>query len=379
MIKKFSYTVPIELGEGDEPPKEFMLIEKGITQTENGPYTFDSTSMKSVLAGYKRRGIRCSADWHHSSLEENPMNPRAAIASPCYYDLEDRGGNLWATNIDWTPDGYDDLKNKRVVYFSPAFDTTKKNLVVEYISFALTNQPSTWNNKQLVAAERPLDTKEDPAMTEEERKVLEETRKALEETKKSHEETRAALKKLEEKHAKLAKKLARRSEEEEESSEEEEEEEEEETREEEAVPPKKGDHDEPDGDEGEDDEDEEGDEEETRRQKHSVKGRASLNNEIIRLTRENAKLRGAGTTQDQTVLVTQAVKRGIITKAQKGWALSNPKAFSRLCKSFKGNTVNHTPRETSTTTQTTTRKPSESEMKLARSLHLSDEEFSKVR
>ena len=172
-------------------------------------------------------------------------------------------------------------------------------------------------------------------MTEEERKAFEETKKALEEMRKSHEEGQKRMTALEEKHAKLLKKMGK-GEEEEES---EEEEEEEGQHEEEAFPPPKDkdpkDHPEPDGDEG-DDEDEDEDEEKRESKHSSVKSRAALNKEILRLSMENQKLRGVSTGTDLVTQINTAVRKGVITKAQMSWAKSNPKAFRRLCAQSKG-------------------------------------------
>jgi phage I-like protein len=362
-IKKHAYTIPVP--EGD-PPKEFILIHGGTNNSENGPYIFDEIAAKSVMAGYERRGTRCFFDWHHASLDKHPLDPRKAIQSAGWYDLEVRDGDLWATNIEWTPDALDDFANTRIAYFSPAFDSDKSGRVLEYINCALTNMPATHDNQQLVAAARPL-REESTAMTEEEKKALEEARKAAEESRKEN-------KRLTEENKKLSKKLKRLEETREEETEDEDEDEE--TREEEALPP----HIEPDGDEAEDEEDAEDEDEdaEDEEKRHSVTSRASLNKEIMRLTRENATLRGTTKTQDITTQVTMAVKRGIITKSQKAWALSNPKAFSKLCKSFKGNTVHRQPVEAPKTPMTTARKLNDNERRMCREMGVSEDEYIKT-
>ena len=338
MIRTHSIHIPIPEG---APPTEFCLIHKGKNDSENGPYYFDDIAAKSVMQGYKRRGVDCMFDWAHQSLQENPIDARQAEKSAGWYKLKVRNGELWACDIKWTDEALDDFAHKRFRYFSPAFDADKHGRVLEYINCAVCNLPATHDNQALVAASRKLrNQKDNTPMTEEERKAFEETQKALEEMKKSHEEVQKRMTALEEKHAKLLKKMGQHEEEEEESDEEEEGQ-----HEEEALPPPKdkpapkGD-DEPDGDEGDDDEE---DEEERREGKHSVKSRAALNKEILRLSMENQKLRGVTTGSDLVTQINTAVRKVVITKAQMSWARSNPKAFRRLCAASKGTTQAYVP------------------------------------
>jgi phage I-like protein len=79
--------------------------------------------------------------------------------------------------------------------------------------------------------------------------------------------------------------------------------------------------------------------------------RSALNAEIVRLTMENASLRQNRNVVSIETRVESAIKRGIITKAQKRWALSNARAFSTLESQFKSNvTTEHF--EPGVTTQT---------------------------
>src|ERR1700690_3820626 len=93
--------IHIPLGDSDEPPTEFCLFEKGTTETENGPYTFDKNSAKSVMQIYKEQGVDMAGDFHHASLDPHPLDPALACRASAYHDLEVRDGALWATNIRW--------------------------------------------------------------------------------------------------------------------------------------------------------------------------------------------------------------------------------------------------------------------------------------
>ena len=100
---------------------------------------------------------------------------------------------------------------------------------------------------------------------------------------------------------------------------------------------------------GEEDEDEEKrearhakeDEEEEAKRSVKMTSRSALNSEIVRLTMENASLRQNRNVVSIETRVESAIKRSIITKAQKRWALSNPRAFTTLESQFKSNVGEH--------------------------------------
>jgi phage I-like protein len=342
------------------------------------------------MKGYLRRGVRCMLDWGHASLDEHPLDPREAIKAAAWHDLELREGSLWATNIDWTEDALEDFRAKRIAYFSPAFDADKNGRVIEYINCALTNLPATWNNQQLVAAERPSTQKDNDMTTEEKsnldekmekleegHKNLEDSHKALEESYKKIEECNKSMeeshKSLKEEHEALKERMKALEESKKEEAEETEEEEEEEEETKESLPEDKGDDVPDEKKDGEGDGEDEGEDGEdgTVEKKKSRTSRAALNNEIIRLTKENATLRGATATKDHASLVTQAIKRGVITPAQKGWAISNPKAFAKLCKGFKGTVA--VPLQPEITTGA--RQLTAAEVKLCRELGVSEAKY----
>jgi len=376
MLRKFTTHIPIPQGVGDEPPTEILLLKKGKTETENGPYIFNETSAKLLTEEFQRRGVRAFSDWHHSSTlpPEKVLDPRKASAASSHYDLEVRNGDLWATNIEWTPDGYDDLKMKRVTYISPAFDATTKGVVASWRSFALTNDPATHEIAPLVAAEANHDTEEeDSSMTPEETKVLEETKKALEAATKAHEETSKRMEKLEEAHKKLVSKMKERASEEDEEEEDEEED------------PK--DHPEPDGDEGEDGEDEPEEEDEEKNSRKFTNKRSETSALINKLTLENAKLRGSVTTKGELkARVMAAHRKGLVPKATIPFYLANAKSFNKMMSMAKASGlvsvqqpqadgVTSIEQGTQVVTRTNTKKFNESETKLCRQLGITPEEL----
>ena len=141
---------------GDKPPTEFRLFRAGNNETTKGTFVFDAKGSQQVIVAYQRRGTRCFFDWNHASLDPKPMDPKVAMRAAGWFDIEDRGGELWATNITWTKDALEEFEAKRVAYFSPAFSTDKSNRVVDFINCALTNLPATHDIDQLVAAMRTI-------------------------------------------------------------------------------------------------------------------------------------------------------------------------------------------------------------------------------
>jgi hypothetical protein len=68
--------------------------------------------------------------------------------------LELRNGELWASQVTWTPDGTVRLSEKRQRYISPAFVIDDANRIVEILNIAITSMPATHNLEPLVAASR---------------------------------------------------------------------------------------------------------------------------------------------------------------------------------------------------------------------------------
>jgi phage I-like protein len=147
-------TLAFSLPAGDAPPTEFRLFRQGKNDTEKGVFTFDAKAAKVVMARYEKRGTRCFFDYNHASLEKDPKDPKESAKSAGWFDLEVREGELWATNINWTPPALEAFQKKEFAYFSPAFSTDGEGRVVDLINCALTNLPATHDIPQLVAADR---------------------------------------------------------------------------------------------------------------------------------------------------------------------------------------------------------------------------------
>lgn len=146
--------------DGDDPPTEFCLFTRGTNPSTKGPAVWDEAAAASVMKFAAERGrVRYMMDLDHRSLDEKARaNTDSATNAMAYFDLELRGGDLWAVNVAWTPEGTRRLKDKSQVYFSPAYYDDEHGRVLELVNVALTSLPATHDIPSLVAASRAART-----------------------------------------------------------------------------------------------------------------------------------------------------------------------------------------------------------------------------
>lgn len=149
-MKSFK-TLSIEVT--DEPPTEFRIFTAGVVDTVKGEFLFDAKASKLVLAEYAEHGIDLMIDYDHASLgAESAIDPANAGKAAGWFNIEVRGGELWAVNVRWTPPAAEALKRKEWRFMSPAFSTDKSGRVTSLLNVALTNIPATRRLDPLVAA-----------------------------------------------------------------------------------------------------------------------------------------------------------------------------------------------------------------------------------
>jgi phage I-like protein len=110
------------------------------------PFVVDETSLKSMVAAFRSRGVDLVIDYEHQSL-----NGERAPAAGWIKDLEDRPDGLWA-RVDWTQQARDYLEKKEYRYFSPVLrldPETRKPLTLMHVG--LTNVPAINHLPPLVA------------------------------------------------------------------------------------------------------------------------------------------------------------------------------------------------------------------------------------
>lgn len=150
----------IALG-ADELPKEFRLFAAGTSDDLNGcEATFDAAAAAAVMARYRSSGARGQIDLEHDSLVDAPDAVREDMRDARgWFDLEVRSGpELWAVNVEWTPDGARRLQQKTQRYVSPAFTLDAKGRVNWLVNVALCARPATLGALPLVASQSPQGT-----------------------------------------------------------------------------------------------------------------------------------------------------------------------------------------------------------------------------
>lgn len=151
--------VLLSLGvEGNTPPAEFRLFRRGLNETSKGVFLFDDLAAEAVMTSYRKQGTRLMLDLEHLSLDVHARNHDPDARG--WFDLEIRNGELWAVNVNWTPDGARRLTEKTQAYTSPAFLTDGEGRITKMLNAALVAMPATYQASALVAASRGMMTPE---------------------------------------------------------------------------------------------------------------------------------------------------------------------------------------------------------------------------
>jgi hypothetical protein len=151
------------LASSEAPPTEFRIFTAGMNTTLNGGGLFDEQAAREVMARFESHGADIMIDLEHLSLDDEGPNFDPDARGWCRLEL--RNGELWATNVTWTPDGEARLREKRQRYISPVFEFEKNTRRIKRIlNVAITALPATDKLEPLVAAS--LNGGDDP-MTQE--------------------------------------------------------------------------------------------------------------------------------------------------------------------------------------------------------------------
>lgn len=127
------------------PPTAFR-IWKAENVTDHGPTLFTERSAALLTEQQARRGNLFPIDLEHLSLDkEAPLSAKGAVG---WFEIEVRGEELWAVNVEWT-----DLVRSGLScdpptwrYHSPAYEQdAETGEVTSLLNIALTNLPATWN------------------------------------------------------------------------------------------------------------------------------------------------------------------------------------------------------------------------------------------
>ena len=138
------------------PPTEFRVFAAGAIETTKGTFLFDEEGAEKLLEHRRKRGVDVRLDYEHASV--NPLEAadpgragKAAGWIPKDGGLELRDGELWATNVKWTPPAAEALANGEYRYLSPTFWAERETgRIAALDSVALTNDPATLDAEPLV-------------------------------------------------------------------------------------------------------------------------------------------------------------------------------------------------------------------------------------
>jgi phage I-like protein len=134
--------------EAPAPPTEFRLFENGVTKTLKGDFTCNAGACLQVLEAMRKHGRdKLPIDYNHGQVAWMGGEGKAAG----WFVPASRNGELWATEVEWTPAGAQSLLDREYRLYSPAFITDDKGNVKELINVALTNLPATLNQTPLAA------------------------------------------------------------------------------------------------------------------------------------------------------------------------------------------------------------------------------------
>ncbi len=158
----------VERGSEGKSPTAFRIWRAGENKCDDGSIFFTEESAKLLLAEQASKDRPLSIDFDHLSLSND--RPAEAGRAAGWHRIEaretDAGPELWATDVEWSPDVRAGLEEEppRWRFFSPAFYTDDEKQVTSYINLALCINPMTHGIPLL--ASRKL-TKETPMTAEE--------------------------------------------------------------------------------------------------------------------------------------------------------------------------------------------------------------------
>lgn len=165
MTERVCLSVEVELADGRVPDR-FRIFRAGANETTKGTFTFDSASAESVLSAHASRGLDLPIDYDHAMADPG-ASPRDRVAagwfSPAVVD-----GELWASDVRWTPAAARALADREWRYMSPWFIASKDGdvrRVERLLNVALTNTPATNQLDPIVAHDEPEESRETMAET----------------------------------------------------------------------------------------------------------------------------------------------------------------------------------------------------------------------
>jgi phage I-like protein len=148
-----------------EPPTEILLFANGTTSTKKGDFIFDEDSADSVRESLAADGRdKLPFDIAHGMLSGNDAGRHKAVGwfTPTIKD-DGTGVALFASDIEWTSETAESIRNREYRFHSPAIRyESKSRRITGLINVALTNIPATNNQTPIVLDSGETDGDEAP-------------------------------------------------------------------------------------------------------------------------------------------------------------------------------------------------------------------------
>ncbi|MGL4442644.1 MAG: phage protease [Alsobacter sp.] len=146
----------IALGADGKAPSEFRILVAGMNPTRKGLVILDEDGVTSVMNEFRAGGVDLPIDYNHAMALGAPIADQAAAG---WFKPEIRAGELWATDVDWTPRGRMAVESKEWRYTSlwgemEPIKGDKPALRLRRLqNVGLVNRPATLGTLPLVAGE----------------------------------------------------------------------------------------------------------------------------------------------------------------------------------------------------------------------------------
>lgn len=137
-----------------EAPTEFRILRAGDNATKKGTLIFDESAAQSVLGEFSDHGVDLPIDFGHAMAGHG--GPLDQIAAG-WFKPSVKEGELWASDVTWTPRGSKGVTDREWRYTSLYGDVERVDdgrlRLVRLRTVSLTNTPATVGVDPLVASE----------------------------------------------------------------------------------------------------------------------------------------------------------------------------------------------------------------------------------
>ena len=152
-VVTLAHNVDLPFAAGKAPPSEFRIFAAGKIETTKGTFLFDAKAADLVMASARAWGNEYPIDYDHAMGSFFALDPAESGKAAGWFKPELRNGELWATNVSWTPKATEKLTAREYRYHSPAFRIEEEDKrISELVNVGLTNLPATKNHPPLMAS-----------------------------------------------------------------------------------------------------------------------------------------------------------------------------------------------------------------------------------